>query len=486
MTEIYPPLAKPSGSRIASIDALRGLTILLMIFVNDVGGVELAPWWMKHFLHDHVSGINDDYANGFTFVDVIFPAFLFIVGMAIPFALGRRMDRGESLPKVWTHIIVRTLGLLLIGVYMIGTYTVTEGGRINPHLWSVLMYLMVILVWNTPPKEKGALRSLFRLLQTAGILGLLALAVFFHGEHDPSTMTARAAWWPAMMPISAVVFIAVVVMTLRGKGSAGLIPVMAVLCGLYFIDSLGSVTGQWQVDMRPMWWGILGLIGWAYLVACISYTLLRRQPAMLMGVAALLYCLFIADRSGVFHGWPLRGAIDFGSMLGSHAAITVTGVILGMMLLPDSNLQTHRQRMGWALVYGFGLYLAGILLYQLHRVDAVFDIFKINKNAATPPWCLITTGITIWLWVGIYFIMDVMNWKKWAVIVRPAGENPLFAYILHPILLHLVALIGLVWFDFYAKLGETAALGITRAVIMAFLVVFLAGGLRKVGVWLRL
>src|SRR3954468_15391227 len=92
--------------RIKSLDTLRGLTILVMIFVNDLAGVNGAPAWMKH--------IYPPDADGMTFVDVVFPAFLFIVGTSIPFAIGRRLEQGESRWQVWQHILTRTLGLLVI------------------------------------------------------------------------------------------------------------------------------------------------------------------------------------------------------------------------------------------------------------------------------------------------------------------------------------------------------------------------------------
>ena len=62
------PVPAPASAldRIASVDALRGLVITLMIFVNDLAGVANAPAWMKHIQpHD---------ADGMTFVDVVFPA----------------------------------------------------------------------------------------------------------------------------------------------------------------------------------------------------------------------------------------------------------------------------------------------------------------------------------------------------------------------------------------------------------------------------
>ena len=69
-----------SHGRVASVDALRGLTILLMIFVNDLG--PHAPSWMHH--------IQPPNADGMTLADVVFPAFLFIVGISIPLAIERR------------------------------------------------------------------------------------------------------------------------------------------------------------------------------------------------------------------------------------------------------------------------------------------------------------------------------------------------------------------------------------------------------------
>ena len=59
-----------------SIDVLRGLVMFTMVFVNDVAGVHGIPAWMKHH--------HPDNASGMTFVDLVFPAFLFLVGMSIP------------------------------------------------------------------------------------------------------------------------------------------------------------------------------------------------------------------------------------------------------------------------------------------------------------------------------------------------------------------------------------------------------------------
>src|SRR5580765_5507087 len=80
--------------RLTSIDALRGFVMFMMIFVNDLAGAgRVVPDWMVHFSDRNHGG------SGMTFVDLVFPGFLFIVGMSIPFALGSRLNKGEPVWK---------------------------------------------------------------------------------------------------------------------------------------------------------------------------------------------------------------------------------------------------------------------------------------------------------------------------------------------------------------------------------------------------
>jgi hypothetical protein len=131
--------------RVISIDVFRGLTIFLMIFVNAVAwwGRNI-PLWLKHVPSD---------VDGMTLPDIVFPCFLFVVGMAIPYAIGARIKRGESLFRIWKHIFIRTFSLLVLGVFMVnaeGGYN-QEAMRIPLGLWGVLVFICAILVWNAYP-----------------------------------------------------------------------------------------------------------------------------------------------------------------------------------------------------------------------------------------------------------------------------------------------------------------------------------------------
>jgi len=219
----------------------------------------------------------------------------------------------------------------------------------------------------------------------------------------------------------------------------------------------------------------------------LSFIWLRRNQVALVAVMAMLYILFVVDRTGFFDGWqPFRSWVDFGSMLGSHAGITVGGVILGNVLAPGSAYTTHCARMTFANWYAATMIVAGYALYQLAATDPMWII---NKNLATVPWCLISAGWTVWAWVILYWLMDVRGWTRWAGFLRPAGENPLFAYILQPMVyagIGVVSAVALGGFDPYATLGERFWTGLPRAMVFALVVTWSTGWLKDRGLRLKL
>ena len=123
-----PAPATPDASRaprILSIDLLRGADVLLMLFVNEVAGVTGAPAFLLHKPSD---------VDGMTITDLVFPAFLFIVGIAIPFALGSRRRHGQSRAAVCRHVVTRSLALVVMGVLMVNAEH-GVGGVLSAPVW---------------------------------------------------------------------------------------------------------------------------------------------------------------------------------------------------------------------------------------------------------------------------------------------------------------------------------------------------------------
>jgi len=99
------PLA--GGNRLVSLDVFRGITIAAMILVNDPGSWGHIYWPLEHAEW-----------NGWTPTDLIFPFFLFIVGVAMTFSLASRVQRGASRAALAWHVFRRGALLFLIGLFL--------------------------------------------------------------------------------------------------------------------------------------------------------------------------------------------------------------------------------------------------------------------------------------------------------------------------------------------------------------------------------
>ena len=98
-----------TSGRLMSLDLFRGVTIAAMILVNDPGDGSASYWPLKHA----------DW-NGWTPTDLVFPSFLFIVGVAMAFSFTSRLQRGESRGRLLGHALWRGLALFAIGVFLNG------------------------------------------------------------------------------------------------------------------------------------------------------------------------------------------------------------------------------------------------------------------------------------------------------------------------------------------------------------------------------
>jgi predicted acyltransferase len=96
--------AAPSG-RLLSLDVLRGLTIAFMILVNNNGNEAAAYWPLKHAAW-----------NGFTPTDLVFPTFLFLVGVSTVFSIASRLAQGATRQSLFLHVLRRSIILYLLGL----------------------------------------------------------------------------------------------------------------------------------------------------------------------------------------------------------------------------------------------------------------------------------------------------------------------------------------------------------------------------------
>lgn len=403
-----PPLplsAVPATpARIASVDALRGLVMFTMLFVNDVAGVDGAPAWMQH--------IHPPTADGMTFVDLVFPAFLFLVGMAIPLSLRGRIARGEPAWKLTLHVLTRALSLLLIGILMVNMTANAKLMGWPRHLWEVLTFSAVLLAFHSVPRPTALARRASLAVRLIGFAGIAYLAWVY-----------------------------------KGRDGGGL---------------------------RTSWYGILGLIGWAYLIATLCYLPFRRWRVALLALTALLLYVWVLDHQGAFSSLPLFDWFN-GGTFGSLPAITLAGATLATTFVGTTAIACPRRRLAFTLILIAASATAAVLLRPA---------FQINKNAATPSWCLWAIAITAALWAVFHSLLDLRpGAARYAAPLTHAGGNALLAYVLAAFIAHLLALTGV---TFYDRLGSAGlAVGITRSLVFAALILAIAAVLNRARVHLK-
>jgi predicted acyltransferase len=163
---------------------MRGLTLILMLFVNDLH-MPGVPAWLGH---------RDAHFDGMGLADWVFPGFMFMVGMAIPFAIGNRIKRGENNLSISRHILIRSVSLLVIGVLMSNSRNVNgEFTGISKSIWSFIMYSGVFLIWNDY-KETDKNKILILCLKIAGILLILPMVYIFRSGGLPENGFSFRSW----------------------------------------------------------------------------------------------------------------------------------------------------------------------------------------------------------------------------------------------------------------------------------------------------
>jgi heparan-alpha-glucosaminide N-acetyltransferase len=418
--------ANQAPARIGSIDAMRGFVMFLMICVNDItyrqaDAQETIPHWLRHY---------EKSASGMTFVDVVFPAFLFLVGMSIPFAIGSRIKKGVAIWRILVDIVVRTLSLLLIGVFMVNDAFDSKTMGWPDSLWSTLMYVFAILAFCTYTLRKSAAAKwnwgaiVFLGLRIVGFIGLIVLALVFRGENGRRMVTL------------------------------------------------------WPFSVQTAWFGILGLIGWAYLMAATAYLIFRDNRTALLGCAVLLMCLYPATHGGKFDHWWLAGHVAIGTMLGTQGAIAMFGVLLATILrTADTAALWPRVRFTLFLILGLCI---GAVLLKFNKRE-----WGINKMKATPAWALWSSAITAGVWLVFYFVCDVSPARWVAKPFAIAGQNVLLAYLLYNLMNPAIWLAKrYTWYEHLAEPDLAHALG--RAAGSAVVILTITALLNRVGFRLRI
>ncbi len=370
--------------------------MLLMIFVNDLWTLTGVPAWMEHARADQ---------NFLGFSDIVFPCFLFIVGMSVPYAIRNRISKGESNLLILFHVVLRSVALLVMGIFTVNISDLNvQASGLTGEAFQILMVVAFFLIWNVYPKAEGGKKYLFWSLQALGVAMLVALAFIFKGGKDGTT------------------------------------------------------------HLTHQWWGILGLIGWTYLITAPIYLFFRKTPILLMVFWGIFTLINIAEHAQWFKT-PIPGG---GAFQGFAFAGIAASLLLDRATCPQTKLRLP-------LIYaasGIVLVAAGLVLR---------NFFIISKIQATPTWVFLCNGIAFGFLALIYFVVDLKGKANWFNLIKPAGTSTLTCYLIpyiyYSIMTYAFAL------PVFLKDG---IVGLGKSMVYALIVIGITALLGKVNVKLKI
>ncbi len=307
------------SNRVNAVDALRGWTVAGMILVN-VPGV----WGEQYAVLEHAEW------NGVTLADLIFPFFLFVVGVSVVLAYTKAKAAGTPTNQIMKKLVFRTLRLFALGI--------------------ILHILMTLVI-------RGNLDNGIRIV---GVLQRIAL-VFFG-------------------------------------------------CVIIFLKTTPKQQLYIGGGLLLLYWLTMAFVP----VPGIGIGVL--EPGQ--NFAAWIDQFVVPGR--MYQGtWDPEG---FYSTLPALAS-GISGMLIGHLVISDKTVDSKLVRIFFA---GFGMLVVG----------AFWDLFfPANKHIWTSSFVLITSGLASLTLASLWWLIDVLGYKKWSFSGLVFGKNAIFAYALHSLML---------------------------------------------------
>ncbi|XP_047335157.1 heparan-alpha-glucosaminide N-acetyltransferase [Impatiens glandulifera] len=376
------PPTKPTTKRVATLDAFRGLTIVLMVLVDDAGGVyskiDHSPW------------------NGCTLADFVMPFFLFIVGVAIALALKKIPKVKDAVKK----IILRTLKLLFWGILLQGGYShapdeLAYGVDMKFIRWCgilqriALVYLVVALIETFTTKlrptdlDRGhfAIFAAYKWQWLGGFISFIIYMAVTFGLYVPD--------WTFVVH--------------QGQGGIYIPGKYTVKCGMR--GHLGPACNAVGFVDRAVW-GVNHLYSqpvWSRLKACTIYS----PDAGKLRDNAPTWCMAPFEPEG---------------LLSSISAIMsgTIGIHYGHVLI---HFKGHGERLKQWVTMGFGLIVIAIIL---HFTDGI----PMNKQLYSFSYVCFTAGAAGLVFSGFYLIIDVWGVRMPFLFLEWIGMNAMLVYVM--------------------------------------------------------
>lgn len=345
--------------RLISLDVFRGLTILLMTIVNNPG-----DWGNVYppLLHAHW--------NGCTPTDLVFPFFIFIMGVAVPLAMPEKKYDETTFNK----ILIRSLRMFCLGIFFNFFGNIQLFGLDGIPLLIARLTITIAVGYALMGSFSNRLKNIL-----AFTILFLYLILAYGGFEDYQDVRL-----PGVLQRIAIVYFIVSLLYLKASRRTQIITGIVLLLGYWAIMTLVPVPGFGEANLERG----------TNLAAWLDSVVLKGH---------MYYETKTWDPEGILSTLPsiVNGII---------------GLLIGQILQLNVTKIQKAQRMG---MIGTALIFLG-LIWDL--------VFPINKSIWTSSYVLYTTGLATVCLTALYYVIDIAGYKKGFKLFVIWGVNPMIVF----------------------------------------------------------
>lgn len=451
--------------RASSLDVLRGIAIFGMILSGTIASGML-PAWMYHAQVGPRSQFTfDPSIYGITWVDLVFPFFLFTMGAAFPFSIGRKLEKGTSYIHLFLNVLSRGIRLTFFAIFIQHMYPWIINNPEDMRSWGISLFsfiLMFPMYMRISGKYSKWLRMTIECV-SYGIGILLLLTIPYANARSFSLyfsniiilVLANMAIWGAFIYI----------FTWRKKYYR--IAVLPFIMGILLSSNTEGSWAQSVMSYSPLPWMynfcylkylfivIPGSIAGEYLKEWFSMQPQTSSPNSKRIPFILLISIFIIILN-VYCLYTRQLLLNL-----------IASIILLFILYVFLRKKADHNFSYWKKLFAIGAYL--IIL------GLCFEAFEggIRKDHSTFSYYFLTSGLAFIAMIALSIICDIYHYKTITKPFEMAGQNPMIAYVTPQlVIMPIIGLLGLN--SFMDIFNHNAYLGFAKGLIITVLSISIA------------
>ncbi len=415
-----------------SVDVLRGLAIVGMVLSGTISRNANLPAWLYHAQIAPPDFKFNPNLPGITWVDLVFPFFIFAMGVAIPFSLGSLTERGVSAAALVRKISVRALRLFVFAV-MLGHLSPWHYAGVDgyyPWFAALLAFVAFFLAFGKLPFDEKRQK----IAEAGGYLLMIALLAMRHLVFDlPFSFNKNDI---IMLVLANLALFGGIIWLLTRDKPFALLAIVALVFALRLTHAVDGSVNQWL-------WSFTPAKTLAALIPPLNEALkpfgdlnktVFYNPEFLKYLLILIPGMLAGDLLRSNKAKPVIGnaaAISFATIIVMNTwllfgrqlpAVWIVNLLFGLMLINRKALFTSLQ--------GKDLSIA-MWSYAWLMLGTIFEAWEggIKKDPSTYSYLFATAGLSGFALLVFRQVSSIRSWTMRLAMIEKAGTNPMIGYV---------------------------------------------------------